>query len=215
MSTLFKKRIGFYLRSIGEKSNSRLVTTLKQGALSCSAALVFVLICSFQAGRAPGSWSFTQNIGVVSIRNGKGCISLKNTADLVNRQVRIVSLMSPAPVRTGRIGAKMESCSRDAADSALQSWEVSFETETAAAELPGFGIINYKGRIRRNGNSVSADFDGDGRMEYFRSCTSTEGVHFTVWTGKPLEGQLRWHQYYYLGYDVTPTCTKAEMNSDN
>lgn len=203
------------LWSIGEESDTCLVTTLKQCALSCSAVLVFFLICSFQTGRGPGNWSFAQNIGVVSIRNGKGCISLRNTAELGNGQVRIVSLMSQAPARTGRIGAKVESCSGDAADSSLQSWEVSFETETAAAELPGFGVINYKGRIRRTGNSVSADLDGDGRLEYFRSCTSTEGIHFTVWTGRPLEGKLRWHQYYYLGYDVTPTCTKAEMNSDN
>jgi hypothetical protein len=40
----------------------------------------------------------------------------------------------------------------------------------------------------------------------FRSCSSMEGLHFTGWAGGALKGKKIWHRYYYLGYDVEPTC---------
>jgi hypothetical protein len=39
-----------------------------------------------------------------------------------------------------------------------------------------------------------------------RSCASSEGLHLTLWSGVPLGSERLWHQYYYLGYDVQPTC---------
>ena len=44
-----------------------------------------------------------------------------------------------------------------------------------------------------------------------RSCTSHEGVHLTVWTGTPLKSQRVWHQYYYLGFDVEPSCGGQDL----
>jgi hypothetical protein len=44
----------------------------------------------------------------------------------------------------------------------------------------------------------------------FRTCTSIEGLHLTVWLGKPLLGKRLWHEYVYLGFDVEPTCTKDD-----
>jgi len=45
----------------------------------------------------------------------------------------------------------------------------------------------------------------------FRNCASTEGVHATAWSGKPLSSTRRWHAYYYLGYDVEPDCLPADV----
>jgi hypothetical protein len=44
-----------------------------------------------------------------------------------------------------------------------------------------------------------------------RKCTSYEGIHLTVWAGEPLKSNLIWHQYYYLGFDVEPTCEDGEI----
>ncbi len=57
---------------------------------------------------------------------------------------------------------------------------------------------------------AGADLDGDGVVERFRACTSSEGVHLTIWSGRPPAGRLRWHRYFYLGYDVDPSCTPAD-----
>jgi hypothetical protein len=58
--------------------------------------------------------------------------------------------------------------------------------------------------------TIDADLDGDGTKESFRTCASSEGVHFQVWTGAPLDGKPRWHWYYYAGYDTEYTCTERE-----
>ena len=44
-----------------------------------------------------------------------------------------------------------------------------------------------------------------------RSCTSHEGLHLTAWSGAPLTSRRLWHQYYYLGYDVEPSCDPREV----
>ncbi len=43
-----------------------------------------------------------------------------------------------------------------------------------------------------------------------RTCTSTEGLHLTVWSGAPLRSRRLWHQYFYLGYDVEPSCKDGD-----
>jgi hypothetical protein len=46
------------------------------------------------------------------------------------------------------------------------------------------------------------------------SCTSSEGVHYTVWTGTPLDSRRLWHAYFYLGYDVEPSCKQRSEVED-
>lgn len=43
-----------------------------------------------------------------------------------------------------------------------------------------------------------------------RSCSSHEGLHLTVWSGAPLSSERLWHRYYYLGYDLEPTCDSRD-----
>src|SRR5688572_4398444 len=49
----------------------------------------------------------------------------------------------------------------------------------------------------------------------FRFCASTEGLHATAWAGVPLASPRRWHAYYYLGYDVDPSCQESEYEPDS
>jgi len=44
-----------------------------------------------------------------------------------------------------------------------------------------------------------------------RTCTSAEGLHLTLWSGAPLRSRRLWHQYYYLGYDVEPSCEDRDV----
>ncbi len=50
---------------------------------------------------------------------------------------------------------------------------------------------------------------------HFRVCASSEGLHATAWAGEPLVSPRRWHAYYYLGYDVDPTCSESEYSPDS
>ncbi|HET7040169.1 MAG TPA: hypothetical protein VFH97_09790 [Gemmatimonadales bacterium] len=74
-------------------------------------------------------------------------------------------------------------------------------------------VVASRQPLLAGAQGVAGDLDGDGVLEYFRQCASNEGVHFTVWSGTPLRGERRWHRYFYLGYDVEPSCTEAEYRS--
>ena len=41
----------------------------------------------------------------------------------------------------------------------------------------------------------------------FRDCSASESVQLTVWRGT----QRVWHGYYYVDYDLEPTCTAEEV----
>jgi hypothetical protein len=74
----------------------------------------------------------------------------------------------------------------------------------------GIAVVRPPGRTAA-ARGPGVDLDGDRKPEHFRMCASFEGLHFTVWSGEPLKGTLRWHHYYYLGYDTEPDCKPAEI----
>jgi hypothetical protein len=61
------------------------------------------------------------------------------------------------------------------------------------------------------GDTVSLIIEQERPAWQFRTCASEEGIHATAWSGTPLSSPRRWHAYYYLGYDVEPNCTPAEI----
>ena len=159
-------------------------------------------------------WSFPENIGVVFEKAGKVCFEIQNPALQENSQIRILNPSPPQTTALARVGSRNESCaSGGSATDHYHGYEVRLEEGAAAMQAPVIGIVNYRGDFQKDGDLLSADLDGNGQPEYFRACASTEGIHFTIWTGKPLNGRLRWHQYYYLGYDVSATCTSGELES--
>jgi len=50
-----------------------------------------------------------------------------------------------------------------------------------------------------------------GERLHFRTCTSGEGMHLTMWSGAPLTGERVWHRYHYLGYDVEADCDPKDF----
>jgi len=67
----------------------------------------------------------------------------------------------------------------------------------------------------QRGDTVTIEIEPGEPPIRFRFCASTEGLHATAWAGTPLASSRRWHAYYYLGYDVDPTCMEAEYAPDS
>ena len=84
--------------------------------------------------------------------------------------------------------------------------------EHDSAGLPALAIaVAGLATFERAGESLVIHL-GNPRMDLrVRSCASSEGLHLTLWSGTPLKSRRVWHQYYYLGYDVEPTCTAADV----
>ena len=62
----------------------------------------------------------------------------------------------------------------------------------------------------QRGDTVTIAIARGGPPVRFRVCASNEGLHATAWAGAPLLSPRVWHGYYYLGYDVDPTCNEVE-----
>ena len=50
------------------------------------------------------------------------------------------------------------------------------------------------------------DLNKDGKDEQFFSCTTFEGIQYSVWDGEFNKSNMLWEGYYYLGYDLEPNC---------
>lgn len=74
----------------------------------------------------------------------------------------------------------------------------------------GIGIVNSPNSAKLVKGLASMDINNDGKPEFFRECTSNEGLHLTVWTDKPLIGKRIWHSYYHFNYDTESTCQKKD-----
>lgn len=72
----------------------------------------------------------------------------------------------------------------------------------------GIAVVGAIGGITTSNGKASAKLANApaGSRLAFRVCTSGEGMHLTVWSGKPLTGKRVWHRYHYLGYDVEADC---------
>jgi len=74
----------------------------------------------------------------------------------------------------------------------------------------GIAVFDISNPIKVSNGHVNIDLNNDGQNEFFRSCASSEGLHLTVWSGKPLIGKRLWHRYYYLRYDTEPSCKEKD-----
>lgn len=63
---------------------------------------------------------------------------------------------------------------------------------------------------KRIADTVSLHVDGAHPDVRVRVCRSTEGLHLTLWAGEPLKSERLTHVYFYVGYDLQPTCTPLD-----
>ncbi|MEP6911268.1 MAG: hypothetical protein ABI923_00855 [bacterium] len=159
------------------------------------------------------SFNFNSQLGVVDVRSqGELCLTIPNANLSEGSRIQIVSPYRPQSVVTAIVQRKLpNSCSRNPDTNPNDSfYSLKLVNERLEPEGVGIAIVGVRNGVRIANGLASVDLNGDGRREYFRVCTSHEGLHLTVWSGRPLRGVRRWHWYYYLGYDVVPSCTNRE-----
>lgn len=77
---------------------------------------------------------------------------------------------------------------------------------------PYFAVLCLRSQFVIKNREVLATLQGLPDRMSFRFCTSNEGLHFTLWQGRPITGKRLWHRYFYLGYDVEFSCHPEEPN---
>ena len=76
----------------------------------------------------------------------------------------------------------------------------------------GIGLVGTKPKLQKLNGQITGDINNDALLEYFTQCSSSEGIHFSVWSEKPYQGEPVWTGYYYLGYDIEPNCPEVKQS---
>lgn len=142
------------------------------------------------------------------------CLAIKNTALDANQSVTLVTLSDPQSLVFAKINGITHSPSdcyallADRAGINLDQGRVFYKLNLPEADTDfiAIGVLDTADRIRQVDNTIQADLDGDGKGDVFTSCDSSEGINFSIWKEHANQGEPVWTDYYYLGYDITPTC---------
>ena len=162
-----------------------------------------------------GSSDFSRDLGIATVSpNRDACLTIKNR-DLKTGQsftlvwIATAGAMQSPEIRSATIRKRLSSpC--DPVNSSADDTAYSLDAETLDTTKIYIAVIAKPIELRVVGAQVRGKI-GASRDIVFRSCSSFEGLHFTAWTGGALKGKRVWHSYYYLGYDVEPTCIDADF----
>jgi hypothetical protein len=167
------------------------------------------LTLSCRSHTVNASWSYDKNVGLAVVTAGHACLSINHPSLRANTHAHIIDAQRqremPAVVMSGR-----QVCGNDS--TGTSGYEMRLDASDMQVPFVGIVVIGDGITFAKRGTQLAGDLDRDRHDEFFRTCTSAEGVHATVWSDAPLTGPRRWHQYYALGYDVESTCTPAEVN---
>ncbi|HSQ13248.1 MAG TPA: hypothetical protein VLM90_09520 [Candidatus Deferrimicrobium sp.] len=145
--------------------------------------------------------------------HGKFCLSIANGALKLGQEIVLIWVpvegeRHEPEIRRGKIAAKLAA----PCDQGNQLvGESSYQLEAGKLDI-GRIYVALAGRaigLRVAGAEVKTRFAN--RDLVFRSCTSTEGFHFSIWSGTKLKEQEIWRRYFSLGYDVEPTCAERDF----
>lgn len=171
-----------------------------------------LLLCSV-AVPAKRKVTLASQLGVAVQKSGSVCLYTHNADLSAGSALTLVLLSPPQSAIHAEVTrpASAENCpSIDSNDTTLSAYEIRALAAVLVPSMPVISVSGPSGQFRKEGDYIAADINQDGKSEYFRACTSGEGMHLTVWAGQAHHGKPKWHQYYYLGYDVESNCTPSE-----
>jgi hypothetical protein len=162
---------------------------------------------------------FVDRMGLARWRDNQGCLAVFNATVERGTKVALVDLQppeTPSVTEATVVERVSQACDAGLADANSNGvvpsfYHVATPAGTEPPALPVIAILDPAGPLVVREGQVEADLDGDGARESFLFCLSAENVHFMAWTGAPPHGEPRWHGRYYLGFDVTPSCTDQEI----
>ena len=145
-----------------------------------------------------------------TLRDGRLCVAIPGPRLSPGAAVTLVQVHPPQSATVVRIALPIGMC--DTLERATIAGRFYLVTPPANATLENGPWIAIRGRlpVRQRAGSVSIDLGTASHDAHVRSCTSTEGVHLTLWAGAPLKSTRLWRAYYYLGYDVEPSCDERD-----
>jgi hypothetical protein len=146
------------------------------------------------------------------------CLAINNPHLAAGANVTVVRLGTPQSIIAAKVlkrttsGDECKALIEGRRDANLRHGAFFYLVAVPSAHTSGMGIgiVGELPALSIDNGMVRGDLDGDGRDEFFSTCMTSEGLNFAVWSGEPYDGKLSWSAYYYLDYDVHPTCPEPD-----
>ncbi len=148
--------------------------------------------------------------GIMVSTEGRGVLAMDGPTLTPGMIITLVSIDNPQQVSFATITDRLAD-SEIMAKHDVAAPYYAITPKQASKVLPSIAVA-ILGRFDNEGRESAAILRRGKAVDpvRVRSCTSSEGLHFTLWVGEPLKGTRLWHGYYYLGYDVEPSCQPAD-----
>lgn len=177
------------------------------------AALCATLLLAPLAHGQP-AFSYDRNIGIVVTRPaGSHCLSIP-AAGLDGQRVLLADPSGHGAIITATISdERSQACPSDDPGALEHFYWLTVDGDVAPEQGSVWvAVLADPGALQLAKDGITGDLDGDAVQESLRVCTSSEGLHLTIWSGKgaPSAEKRRWHRYVSLGYDLDPTCTDKD-----
>lgn len=169
--------------------------------------------------------AFDPQFDIGSIVQRERCISLRilNDTLIPGDTLEVIKVEHPQVVASAKIvepvdcpESKASAVGEFVIDSDTNKEIVRYQIELASkpddADFHlGIGILHTANIVTVKSGIAELEMPGKTPLR-FRECTSNEGLHLTVWEGKPLVGKRVWQAYHHLLYDTVPTCKQKEVS---
>ena len=153
-------------------------------------------------------------IGVAAADARQHCLALGGAALEAGAPVTLLSLSKPQRVFRAAVVLQVSECSSLVHQDTPGPYYL-LRAEASEDQAPRLAIaVAGRPQTRSVDGEVRLDLSNRIRQARIRSCSSSEGLHLTVWSGVPLRSTRLWHSYWYLGYDVEPDCRPADFRQD-
>jgi hypothetical protein len=163
-------------------------------------------------------FDYQSRVGLVVARDtGAHCLSIRAQDLRPGAQLALADPTDSAAVIKGVITGSIDGACRGEGPGPEHHF-YGVRVESQVTPQPGtvwFALLLPDGILKASPRGIEGDIDGDGTVERLRVCTSNEGLHLTIWSGEPLVGPRRWHRYFYLGYDVEPSCAPKDYEGSS
>ena len=151
-----------------------------------------------------------QYFGLVSSNTETICVSFGKKSPPVGSPITVVYFESSQLYFEAKLGEEVDECDLLERGQVVGPYYAVVTSWKSKVPFVGVSVYGEHEVIAKNG-IVYLDSSTSEEKIYFRLCTSSEGLHYASWLGKPLIGEQIWRQYFYLDCDVEPNCVSHDF----
>jgi hypothetical protein len=172
------------------------------------AAIFLALIAGSEQATPPRA-------GVMVTAEGHSVLALEGPTLSSGTLITLVTIDNPPKVSRAAVADRLTN-SEIMAKHDVPGPYYSVAASPPSNPLPGIAVaIVGRYEVEQRGSAIELRANKTQNPIRVRECTSSEGLHLTLWSGEPLKSTRLWHLYYYLGYDVEPTCQPADYQGSD